>query len=74
MTIRPNVWRYIHVALFGLTLAACNLEQAAPSRVIANDLYAPGNAQLLVTSTISDFECALAQYIISTGLVAGTGK
>jgi hypothetical protein len=69
MALRPNVWRYIHVALFGLTLAACNLEQAAPSRVIANDLYAPGNAQLLVTSTISDFECALAQYIIATGLV-----
>jgi len=67
--LRPNVWRYIHVALFGLTLAACNLEQEAPSRVIANDLYAPGNAQLLVTSTISDFECALGQYIIATGLV-----
>ena len=65
----PNVWRYIHVALFGLTLAACNLEQEAPSRVIANDLYAPGNAQLLVTSTTSDFECALGQYIIATGLV-----
>ena len=66
---RPNVWRFIHVALFGLTIAACNLEQEAPSRVIANDLYAPGNAQLLVISTISDFECALGQYIIATGLV-----
>jgi len=66
---RPNVWRSVHVALFGLTIAACNLTQEAPSRVIATDLYAPGNAQLLVTSTISDFECTLAQYIISTGLV-----
>ena len=60
---------FVHVALFALTLAACNLTQEAPSRVIANDLYAPGNAQLLVTSTISDFECALGQYIVATGLV-----
>ena len=66
---RANVWRFVHVALFGLMLAACNLTQEAPSRVIADDLYAPGNAQLLVTSTVSDFECTLAQYIIATGLV-----
>jgi hypothetical protein len=66
---RSNVWRFVHVALFGLTLAACNLTQEAPSRVIADDLYAPGNAQLLVTSTVSDFECALGQYILASALV-----
>ena len=69
MAHRANLSRYVPVALIALTLAACKLEQSAPSRVIANDLYAPGNAQLLVTSTISDFECSLAQYIVSTGLV-----
>src|ERR1044071_7997547 len=69
MSRRPNVWRFTFVALVAATIAACNLTQEAPSRVIANDLYAPGNAQLLVTSTISDFECTLAQYIIATGLV-----
>ena len=59
--------------VLALSVAACNeitdLEQEAPSRVVANDLYVPANAQLLVTSTISDFECALAQYIVSAGLV-----
>src|ERR1044071_7800928 len=69
MSRRPNVWRFTFVALVAATLAACKLDQEAPSRVIANDLYAPGNAQLLVTSTISDYECALGQYIIATGLV-----
>lgn len=69
MTRHPNVWQYTIVALCGVALAACQLEQEAPSRVIANDLYAPGNAQLLVTSTISDFECALGQHIIASGLV-----
>ena len=69
MARRANFSRYVPVALIGMTLAACKLEQSAPSRVVANDLYVPGNAQLLVTSTISDFECSLAQYIVSTGLV-----
>ena len=54
-------------------LGACKgselLEQEAPSRVLANTLDDPRNAQLLVTSTIADFECALAQYIVSEGLV-----
>lgn len=60
-------------ALLALGTAACDdltsLEQEAPSRVIASGLYVPANAQLLVTSAISDFECALAQYIIAGGLV-----
>lgn len=56
-----------------VTTAACSeltsLEQDAPSRVLARDLISPDNAQLLVTSAISDFECALAAYIVTTGLV-----
>jgi hypothetical protein len=46
-----------------------SLEQEAPARVIANDLIAPENAQLLVTGAISDLECALAQYIVATALI-----
>ena len=72
MASRSRGWRYVAVAAL-TTLAACNeltsLDQEAPSRVVANDLYVPANAQLLVTSTISDYECALAQYIVSAGLV-----
>jgi hypothetical protein len=46
-----------------------SLEQDAPSRVLARDVIAPQNAPLLVTSAISDYECALAQYIVATALV-----
>jgi starch-binding outer membrane protein, SusD/RagB family len=70
---RSRGWRYAYVALFAGTLVACDqitsLDQEAPSRVVATDLYVPANAQLLVTSAVSDFECALAQYIIAAGLV-----
>jgi starch-binding outer membrane protein, SusD/RagB family len=45
------------------------LEQDAPSRVEAKTLDSPAFASLLVSSAISDFECALGQYIIATGLV-----
>ncbi len=62
------------LTVLGLAVsAACDeltsLEQEAPARVIANDLITPANAQLLVTGAISDYECALAQYIVATGLV-----
>src|SRR6185436_15541107 len=58
-----------------LTLvAACKgsdlLIQDAPGRVLAGTLDDPRNAQLLITSTIADFECAFAEYILSGGLVA----
>lgn len=56
-----------------LAPAACaeltSLEQDAPSRVLERDLYTPANAQLLVTSAISNYECALANYIVAAGLV-----
>ncbi len=73
MASRVNGWRYVNAVLFAAAAVGCgdvvSLEQEAPSRVVANDLYVPGNAQLLVTSAVSDYECALAQYIIATGLV-----
>ena len=73
MASRFNGWRYVPVVLFAAATVGCgdvvSLEQEAPSRVVANDLYVPANAQLLVTSAISDYECALAQYIVATGLV-----
>jgi starch-binding outer membrane protein, SusD/RagB family len=73
MASRTNGWRSVYVVLCAAAIAGCSdimsLEQEAPSRVVANDLYTPANAQLLVTSAISDYECALGQYIIATGLV-----
>jgi hypothetical protein len=56
-----------------LAAPACSeltsLDQEAPSRVLASDLYKPSNANLLVISAVSDFECALANYIVAGGLV-----
>ena len=73
MASRFNGWRYVQAVLFAAAAVGCgdvvSLEQEAPSRVVANDLYVPANAQLLVTSAVSDYECALGQYIIATGLV-----
>lgn len=53
-----------------VTLAACaeltSLEQDAPSRVLSREVVTPENVELLVTSLISDYECALAAYIVTT--------
>src|SRR5947208_14979772 len=67
--------RGLALAVAGLALAAACydagkiLDQDAPSRVTASDLENPAYAQLLVNSAIGDFECALTQYIVATGLV-----
>lgn len=51
--------------------SACTslIEVEAPSRVRADELGTPANAALLVNSAGADFECALAHYIVATGLV-----
>jgi len=45
------------------------LEVEAPSQVIGRTLAVPANANLLVESAIADFECALAFYVMSGGLI-----
>jgi starch-binding outer membrane protein, SusD/RagB family len=58
--------------LLNLAMVGCVgklLDQVAPSRVDAGTLNNPADAQLLVTGAIGDFECALTQYIVATGLV-----
>lgn len=75
---RGRWMRRLHVrALAGVGLclaaAACELnllEQEAPSRVEEQALEDPSNATLLVRSAVSEFECALAQHVFGTGLVA----
>lgn len=69
--------RILHAAVGIVALAALSacsditsLEQEAPGRVQAGDLYTPANAPLLVTSAISDYECALTNYIVAAGLVS----
>jgi hypothetical protein len=61
-------------AVLGLVLAAttgCDslLTVEAPSRIEAESLESPGRATLLVANAVTDFECALAEYIVGAGLV-----
>ena len=70
---RPATVRAAAVAALLLAVGCkelTTLEQDAPSRVLGSDLYRPANAQLLVTSAVSDYECALASYIVAAGLVS----
>lgn len=57
-------------AILGLmvVLAACEglLDVEAPGVVDAADLQDPNNADLLVSGTIADFECALGAYIVNS--------
>ncbi len=50
------------------------LDVDAPSRVRADDLDNPVYAQLLVRSAVGDFDCALASYIVTAGMVVDEFK
>jgi len=54
-----------------LTTTACDslLDIEAPSRVPADFLADPDNAELLVGSAVADFECAFVEYIAAGGLI-----
>jgi hypothetical protein len=57
--------------LVALVTAACEgvLDVPAPSRIPAEDLEVPANAQLLVNGAIADFDCAFGAYVVLGGLV-----
>src|SRR5688500_4111965 len=54
-------------------LAACDpdelLDVDSPSRIPAEVLESPGNAELMVNSAIADFECAAGAYFVVSGLI-----
>src|SRR5688500_16764098 len=45
------------------------LNVASPSRIPAENLESPGNAELMVNSAIADFECAAGAYFVVSGLI-----
>lgn len=59
------------ILVAGIGAAGCSnlLDVDAPSRVRADDLNNPIYASLLVRSAVGDFDCALASYITTTGMV-----
>lgn len=54
-------------------MAACDIDDllnvGSPSRIPAEVLEAPGNAELMVNSAIADFECAAGGYFVVSGLI-----
>jgi hypothetical protein len=52
-------------------LAACGnpLEVETTSRIPAENIEVPANAQLLVSGAVADFECAYASYVIQSATV-----
>jgi hypothetical protein len=55
------------------SLSACDPDELlnvdSPSRIPAEVLESPGNAELMVNSAIADFECAAGAYFVVSGLV-----
>ncbi len=54
-----------------LTVTACDnpLDVVTTSRIPAENIETPGNAQLLVDGAIADFECAFAAYTVQSATV-----
>lgn len=52
----------------GLTGCDSLLDVDIPSQVVADDLNNPNLAQLMVTSVVTDFECAFGRYVLGSGI------
>lgn len=76
-TISTSGRRLLPLLAAAVTLGttACNLDKLleieTPSRVAEDRYLVPENANLIVTSAVADFECALGAYIVAGGLAAG---
>lgn len=71
---RGAPWAHRHlVALIALffAVASCDtlLDVEAPTQVPEETLAEPGNASLLVSSAVADFDCAFGEYVVSAGLL-----
>lgn len=70
-TKRPPLTRLAAVLVTVVGLSACEdlLQVEAPSRVPFDAFLDPANADLLVASVKTDFECAFGIYIVAGGLI-----
>jgi hypothetical protein len=69
---RRTAWLFLAIATL-CTAAACSnlLDVKAPDAIDAGSLENPVNADLLVFSSIGDFDCAYATYVVTSGLMSG---
>src|SRR5688572_8787321 len=71
--MRPNnsIKRAAYLTAFAavaLTTACDPLDVVTTSRIPAENIEVPANAQLLVDGAIADFECAFASYVVQGGV------
>jgi len=59
----------VAAALLGSASCEGLLDVDTPSRIPAEELETPGNAGLLVTGAVADFECAFGAYAVLGGLI-----
>ena len=59
----------VAAALLGSASCEGLLDVDTPSRIPAEELETPGNAGLLVTGAVADFECAFGAYVVLGGLI-----
>ena len=69
---RRTAWLFLSIAAI-CTAAACSnlLDVRAPDAIDAKSLEDPVNADLLVNSSIGDFDCAFGSYVVASGLMSG---
>lgn len=68
---RTKAWAFLSIATLCTALACSNLlDVKAPDQINTTSLEVPANAQLLVFSSIGDFDCAYASYVVASGLMS----
>ena len=69
---RTAAWSKLSLAVLCVALACSNLlDVRSPDKINTTDLEDPGNANLLVSSALGDFDCAYGAYIVASGLMSG---
>ena len=68
---RTKAWAFLSIATLCTALACSNLlDVKAPDAINTSSLEVPASAQLLVFSSIGDFDCAYTSYIVASGLMS----
>ncbi len=69
---RTKAWAFLSIATLCSALACSNLlDVKAPDAINSSSLEVPASAQLLVFSSIGDFDCAYTSYVVASGLMSG---
>lgn len=69
---RRTAWLFLSIASLCFAAACSNLlDVKSPDAIDSGSLENPVNAELLAFSSIGDFDCAYASYVVVSGLMSG---